>query len=137
MKRVNRSRATKVKDNMNTLKTGLIGLELLILLFSGCQQKPPFPQDESCFKGTTLKKVRDREGVIAFNSIENKYSINTHVAGTYDSQGIGFLCNLPDSLKQNGRLVHFDGHYYKYDEGRTPNVGGTTYYYLKITNLKK
>ena len=122
---------------MNALKIALIWLAALTMNFSSCQQKDSVsPLDEGCFEGEILKSAKDKTGTIHFNSYEEKYAVSVSFTGTYDSQDIGFLCNPPDSLKQEGLSVTFDGDYYTYEKGKVAPVGGATYYYLNILKLK-
>ncbi|WP_146011033.1 hypothetical protein [Siphonobacter sp. BAB-5405] len=56
---------------------------------------------------------------------------------TIDSEDVGYVCNLPDAFKKEGLNVRFSGEYRAYDQVPKTMLGGQTFYYLKVSQMKK
>ena len=85
---------------------------------------------------SVVKKAVKLTGVVYYNTYDKVYQIIYHIPGTYDSQDIGFVCNLPADLQKSGSQITFDGDYLKLDRPViTPQTGGQNFYYLKLTRV--
>ena len=88
-------------------------------------------KETECGAGKVLKKVSGETGIIKYDADERKYAVAVTVPNTYDSQNVGFVCNLPASLQKEGVSIIFNGEYRPH--GKKPMLGGLKYYYLKLT----
>lgn len=96
-----------------------------------------YPQSEDCRPGQVIKTVKDQNGTVRFNARENRYAIYVSIPITYDSQDLGFVCHLPDSLRKEGLSIIFDGKYHTYEKDRLPPLGGQVYYYLTLDKVRR
>lgn len=88
----------------------------------------------------TVKTVRNKQGIVSNYSPRDTTWVILSVPGDdrelfYDSQDVGVLCKLPDSLKIHGLNVIFSGDLKTYDGELEPVFPGHTMYYLSITSL--
>ena len=88
-------------------------------------------KETECGAGKVLKKISRETGIVRYDAGERKYAVVVTVPNTYDSQNVGFVCNLPASLQKEGVSIMFDGEYRPH--GKKPMLGGLKYYYLKLT----
>lgn len=101
-----------------------------LFLFSGCEDDF-FP----CQLGKPIGKVSNEKGIIWYNSSTQSYAVYYSVAGSYDTQLVGFICNITDSLRKDGLEITFSGNYYPYNE-KEPAIWGQEYYTLELTKIK-
>lgn len=107
-------------------------LVILLLYIVGCSS-PTIVQNNSCNAKEFVKTVKNATGIIYF--ADSTYIVRTAHANTYDSVDIGFVCNIPDSLKKDGLKLQFDGQYFEYDGTEKSPFIGTTYYYVSLSNV--
>jgi len=117
-----------------------MSLWISLFLTAGCGENigSPDAAGKGCYTGKVLKTLKNQRGRIVYDSTEKKYVVYVSHPGTYDSVDAGFLCdNLEVIEKEEGltRIV-FDGKYFLYNQNRVPEVAGTKYYYLKITEFE-
>lgn len=84
---------------------------------------------------SSVKKVSGQAGKVYYNTYEKAYTIVVTIPGTFDSQDIGVLCNIPQELKTDGLSVKFDGEYRKYDKQPSVVIGGQKFYYLLLSKV--
>lgn len=106
-----------------------------LLLMNGSCQKDDIVELGKCNLENVVKSVSDTKGTIWFDAQTKGYSIFSGIEGTYDSQIIGVVCNLPDIYKNEGVKIVFSGNYYNCDE-YSPLIPGQKYYYLELTKVK-
>lgn len=110
---------------------------------SGCKDDEPLSEIKSCDLTNIIKTSKNVEGTIWFNQSLNVYAIYIGISGTYDSQDVGIVCNLPDKYKVDGQKILFSGNYAKYDKDVAQKIPGQTFYIIELTkistidNLKK
>lgn len=91
--------------------------------------------DGICGSGKIEKSVSNTEGIVYYNTEEKAFNIVVTIPNTYDSQDIGFVCELPENLEQDGTKVIFSGDYRDY--GKHAAIGGQEYYYLTLSKIEK
>lgn len=106
-----------------------------LLLMGGNCQKENIVELGDCDLENVEKSVTETKGTIWFDTQAQAYSVFTGIEGTYDSQNIGIVCNLPDNFKTENLKILFSGNYYKCEEF-TPLIPGQKYYYLELTKIK-
>lgn len=119
------------------MKTYLASIVLLslVLAFSCGKDDALKPINGDCGSGEVLKKAKKRIGTVVSNPADSTYIISYHEPGTYDSVDFGYVCNLPDNMKEVGLKVEFSGEYRKHP---LPGAfGGSTNYYLKLTDISR
>lgn len=85
----------------------------------------------------TVKEVSNVPGFVAYHEEESKWMIVHSIAGTFDSQDLGILCDsLPKEFQQIGTKVLFSGEYKSYDKDARPPLSGQTFYYLHLSTIK-
>lgn len=110
---------------------------LLLILSLACSKRETTPKGSlKCSEKAFVRSVKNVEGIISYHSDRNEYAIHSAIQGTYDSVEIGFICNMPDSLKIAGLKVRFAGNYFEYDKAENPPFGGSSYHYLDITEVR-
>lgn len=123
--------------------TYYIILSLLLIIGNGCKKGQFVGELESCNLSNIIKTTSDTKGTMYFNSSLNSYAIYVGIEGTYDSQDVGIVCNLPEKYKVDGQKIIFSGNYSKYDKVVQQQIPGQTYYNIEliristIDNLKK
>jgi hypothetical protein len=119
------------------MKTSLILIIPLFFVFTlSCNKDDALkPITGDCGSGDVLKKAKNRVGTVLANPADSTYIISYHEPGTYDSVDFGYVCNLPDNMKEAGLKVEFSGEYRKHP---LPGAfGGSTNYYLKLTEISR
>lgn len=111
---------------------------MLNMNMTGCDKEKTAvgPNGEKCFSAKAIKSVKGQNGLVYYHPQEELYAIYVSMPGTYDSQDVGFLCEVPDDLRKDGLTVNFSGSYYPYKEDRKPPTGGTEYYFLELKKYK-
>lgn len=87
-----------------------------------------------CDLKNLVKTATQASGTIWFDSQAQAYAIFSGIDGTYDSQDIGVVCNLPDNYKKEGTKVVFNGKYFE-NKSLTPQIPGQEYYNLELTKI--
>lgn len=92
-----------------------------------------------CFinESNPVKKITNQEGIIWFNNSQKNYAVYVGVTGSYDSQLVGIVCNLPKEYEVEGLEIIFSGSYYDYDKIVSDLIPGQKYYYLDLCEIKK
>lgn len=119
------------------MKTYLTLTVLLFFVFTlSCNKDDALkPITGDCGSGDVLKKAKNRVGTVLSNPADSTYIISYHEPGTYDSVDFGYVCNLPDNMKEAGIKVQFSGEYRKHP--LPGSFGGSTNYYLKLTDISR
>ncbi len=96
---------------------------------------------DSCnAEARTVKKASNEIGFVAYNEEEGKWMIVRSIAGTYDSQDLGILCDslsLPEEFRQIGMRVLFSGEYKNYNKDPKGLLAGQTFYYLHLSTIEE
>lgn len=123
---------------MPDLKFIFLCIVMLNMSMTGCNKEKTTvgPNGDKCFSGKAIKSVKEKKGLVYYHSQEELYAIYVSIPGTFDSQDIGFICEVPDDLKKDGLIVYFSGSYYSYKEDRKPPVAGAKYYFLDLKEYK-
>jgi len=110
---------------------------------SGCQKEEVQKEEtwkgdaQSCFATAAVVGKADRyKGRVLFVPQEQRYAIVYSVPGTYDSQIYGVVCNLPEELRQEEKIVRFSGTYRAYNGPAKPYMGGQSYEYLDLKSVE-
>ena len=92
-----------------------------------------------CFSSelNPVKKITNQDGIIWFNNSQKNYAVYVGVSGSYDSQLVGIVCNLPKDFEMEGLEIIFSGFYYDYDKIVSDIILGQKYYYLELCEIKK
>jgi hypothetical protein len=85
----------------------------------------------------TVKEVADITGYLWYNNDQQKYAIYIGISGTYDSQIVAVLCEVPEKFKKEGIQVLFSGKYRQFGKQPENSLPGQIYYYLQLTNIKE
>lgn len=88
-----------------------------------------------CDLKNLVKTVSGVSGTIWFDSQAQAFAIFRGIDGTYDSQDVGVVCNLPDSYKSEGIKVVFSGKYFE-NKVLISQIGGQEYYNLELTRIE-
>lgn len=105
-----------------------------LLFFSGSCQKDSIIKLTDCNLENIVKSVSNKKGTIWYDTQAQSYAVYTGVEGSFDSQIIGLICNLPDTSKVEGLKITFSGNYYNCEEF-TPLIPGQEYFYLELTKI--
>lgn len=85
-----------------------------------------------------VKKVKNQEGRLHYNTFLKRYAITVTEANTYDSKDVGLICTNTEHLtipsKEEAISVVFDGRYRESDE--ISPIAGTTFYELELQKIK-
>ena len=106
-----------------------------LLFFGGSCQKDDIIKLSDCNLENVVKSVSNTKGTIWYDHQAQSYAVYTGVDGSYDSQIIGLICNLPDMYKSEGLKISFSGDYYECEEF-SPLIPGQEYFYLELTNIE-
>lgn len=107
-----------------------------ILMGSGCEKDQLAVDLTPCNLSDMIKPVSNSKGMVWFNSSINSYIIYVGIEGTYDSQDVGVVCNLPTKYQVNGLKVIFSGKYFKYQKDVLQKLPGQTYYNLELSKIE-
>ncbi len=114
---------------MKPINCILLCLGLFCLLTCASKSVAPGIQldmkETECGACKVLKKISRETGIVRYDADERKYAVVVTVPNTYDSQNVGFVCNLPASLQKEGVSINFDGEYRPH--GKKPMLGGLKY----------
>lgn len=123
---------------MKKLKLILVCFSMLAMSMSQCgsDEVGLGTAHESCFSGKPSKSVKDRKGVVYYDSEEKLWAVHAAHPGTYDSVDVGYICDKLDSLKKEGLVITFDGDFFPFKYDKKAVFVGTDYYYLDITKFK-
>ena len=121
---------------MTSIKTLAASLFLLCFVGSGCQEDADALNNSCAPTARSVKQAKDQVGTVFFNTTEQRYAIISAIPGTFDSQDVGFVCNLPNNLQQDGQKVVFSGTYRTYTGNAPFGPVGTTYYYLDLRQVE-
>ena len=138
-----RSQPFSCKSGLNKKRTNcamknclyIIIFSITLLCLSCTNGDDPNAKDGICGSGKIEKSVTNTEGIIYYNTQEKAFNIVVTIPNTYDSQDIGFVCELPENLKQDGAKVIISGDYRGY--GKQAAIGGQKYYYLSLSKIEK
>lgn len=120
---------------------------LLILSLFGCHKDrvekvdPVLPltvpaTQSACFESRpVVRRVTNLTGRVWFSPQTGLYVINYTLPGTYDSVWVGFVCNLPEDYKVEGKEVVFSGEYRDGSGIDAPLFSGHEPYYLFLTKI--
>jgi hypothetical protein len=130
-------------------KIGLISsfMVVLVTLIMGCNINSE--TNETQFDGSdTLKIIKtldNQRGFIAYDSINDLFSIRVPKEGTIDELEVGIITNMVNDFKKEvmdfdyskGTIgVVFSGKFFELNNDSFGGPVGTTYYYLKLSHLK-
>ena len=82
-----------------------------------------------------IKSVTNETGRVFYNQFEQRYMIIVST-GTYDSQDVGLLCDLPAEFRHDGLRIIFSGSYRAMCNRPPVFFAGQTYYYLQISTIR-
>ena len=128
---------------MKSIKIIALIITSIVIMGSGCKDDELISEINSCKLTNIIKTTTDLEGTIWFNSSLNSYAIYVGISGTYDTQDVGIVCNLPEKYKVDGQKIVFSGNYAKYDQVIPLKIPGQIFYVIELTkistidNLKK
>ena len=96
-------------------------------------------EDFDCGSSSKIvKKVKNQEGRLHYNTFLKRYAITVTEANTYDSKDVGLICTNTEHLtipsKEEAISVVFDGRYRESDE--ISPIAGTTFYELELQKIK-
>jgi hypothetical protein len=121
----------------NSLRVVAI-ITLSTFIISGqCQKVDDTGNLSECRSEQFVKSVTEEEGTIWLNKSLNKYALYTGVRGTYDSQIVGVICNIPTEYKKDGLTVIVSGDYFEYNKDASQKFPGQTYFFLELREIKK
>lgn len=90
-------------------------------------------------QSSTVERVINQSGFIAFHEDEDRWMIIAGKPGTvttFDTQYLGILCDsLPETFQEIGMRVEFSGEYKRYDKDPSGPIPGQTYYYLFLSQI--
>lgn len=89
-----------------------------------------------CPQTEVVNKLSDRKGRILLDTTANVYKLYSGIDGSYDSQDVCVVCNLPKEFQKDDIEVLFSGTYYANKEQITGKLPGQTFYYLELTHIK-
>lgn len=115
--------------------TFYIVLSFLLTTGSGCKEDEVVSEIKSCNLTNIIKTTPNVEGTIWFNSSLNSYAIYVGITGSYDSQDVGIVCNLPEKYKVDGQKITFSGNYAKYNKVIQQQIPGQTYYVIELNKI--
>lgn len=121
---------------MTSIKTLAACLFLLCFVGSGCQEDADALNNSCAPTARSVKQAKDLDGIVYFNNTEQRYTIAHWIPGTIDAQDVGFVCALPENLRQDGQKVVFSGTYRTYTGNAPFGPVGTTYYYLDLRQVE-
>ena len=126
----------------------IVSIATLLAVLTSCNKdnsETPLPilpltvlqtDQPACFESRpVIRQSTNLTGRVSFSKELNSYFISYSVPGTYDTDWIGFVCNLPEAYKMLNKQVVFSGEYRKGPD-RTPTFGGEESYYLFLTDIK-
>ncbi|WP_221392475.1 hypothetical protein [Dyadobacter sp. NIV53] len=128
---------------MRYIQIPLVFLEAIFLLtiWSSCKENGSVGDVNNKIQPCNLneefvKNVSGENGVIWYHPELKKYCIYTAVSGTYDSQIVRVVCNMPEELKKDSTVVNFSGKYFKYPEKVANSFAGQMYYNFELSEFK-
>jgi len=107
-----------------------------MIVMGSCEKDQSDVDIQSCNLSNLVKDVSDLEGTVWFNSSTNSYAIYVSIPGSYDSQDVGIVCNLPEKYQVDGLKIVFNGKYFIYEKDVLLTPSGQTYYYLELSNIR-
>lgn len=112
--------------------TGLI-ITLIQILFS-CDKNEAVPL-ESCNLNNTVIATVNETGQLEYVDDRGFYLLRVSTQGTYNSQKVGIICNLPEEFKIDGLTVKYRGKYYPANFNQVPIA--VTYYELELSSIER
>lgn len=115
---------------------------MIIIFIMSCNNDDDGNSEEMnfCTHNRTLNtEITDKEGELVYLEIQEKYAIRYYpITPTVDEVTYYILCEKPEALTVND-TVSFSGRAYNFNEneGFSPAIGGTNYYFLKLSNIQK
>lgn len=115
----------------------LFTVTLFFLISVSCEETDCMGVNTDPCSSQTVKEVSNELGFVAYHEGESKWMIVHSIAGTFDSQDLGLICDsLPKEFQQIGTRVLFSGEYKSYDKDTRPPLSGQTFYYLRIYTIE-
>lgn len=91
---------------------------------------------DECPHTEVVNNIANKKGRILLDTTANVYKLYSGIDGSYDSQDVGVICNLPKQFQKDDIEVLFSGTYYKYDGQIKKKLPGQKFYYLELTQIK-
>ncbi|HYK76771.1 MAG TPA: hypothetical protein VEV16_07330 [Daejeonella sp.] len=118
----------------------LIKISVIVILImaigSSCEKDIVATEIKPCNLSNSIKSASNLHGVVGLNSSVNSYAIHVSIQGTYDSQDVGFVCNLPEKYRVDGLKIVFSGKYFKYENKDLQQIPGQSYYILELDEIQ-
>lgn len=122
-------------------KLNLMMLFVGLLFCISCQDAELTLGEEGLDCGSSskvVKKVKNQEGRLHYNTFLKRYAITVTEANIYDSKDVGLICTNTENLtipsKEEAISVVFDGRYR--ESGEISPIAGTTFYELELQKIK-
>lgn len=110
---------------------------IFLLSLSSCEKKDDCEELAPCNR-TTVKKIKNQEGIVHYDGSREEYYIRFIPEGTYDSQYLAYPCNsLAEEFRQEGIEVEVTGNFKNMCAEIQAAIGGVEYYYLKISAISR
>ncbi len=84
----------------------------------------------------TMEKIKNTSGIVGFWEEVNSFTITVSQVGTYDSQILFVVDNMPVDFKISGLKVQFSGSFENNPELPPPSLGGQVIYQLYLDKIK-
>ena len=121
---------------MKTITKMVLIVISIIMMGSGCEKDQSNIDIKSCNLSNMVKPASNLRGTVWFKSSINSYAIYVGVEGSYDSQDVGIVCNLPEKYQVDGLKIMFSGKYFKYEKDIFQQLPGQTYYILELSKIE-
>jgi hypothetical protein len=120
---------------IKTIKLVTIVVMSIIIMGSGCKDEQLVRELEPCELADIIKSTSNTQGTIWFNTSLNSYTIYVGIAGDYDTQDVGVVCNLPEKYKIDGLKITFSANYSIYKDSIYQLIPGQKYYNLELIRI--
>jgi dissimilatory sulfite reductase (desulfoviridin) alpha/beta subunit len=120
---------------IKTIKLVTIVVMSIIIMGSGCKDEQLVRELEPCELADIIKSTSNTQGTIWFNTSLNSYTIYVGIAGDYDTQDVGVVCNLPEKYKIDGLKITFRANYSIYKDSIYQLIPGQKYYNLELIRI--
>lgn len=121
---------------MKTIKLVTIVIMSIVIVGSGCKDEQLVSELETCNLADITKSTSDTQGTIWFNTSLNSYTVYVGIAGDYDTQDVGVVCNLPEKYKIDGLKIKFSANYSIYKDSIYQLIPGQKYYNLELKRIE-
>ncbi len=111
----------------------------IILMSIGLITSCSNSDDDNQTTKAVIKSVTDEIGTIGLMNVNGteKFTINTTIPETIDSQITGIVSELPLEFNTVGTSVVFSGTYSSGENTPSPILGGQTVYDLTLSSIRK